>query len=66
MCHVCRHHSQASRCLKDDGMLVLMGAQAALQPTPDMIGYGMSKVGQWRTKFRPLQLIRWPHDAVAS
>jgi hypothetical protein len=35
---------QASSQLKDDGLLVLTGAQAALQPTPTMIGYGMAKV----------------------
>eukprot|EP00611_Tribonema_gayanum_P005996 TRINITY_DN1524_c0_g1_i1.p1 TRINITY_DN1524_c0_g1~~TRINITY_DN1524_c0_g1_i1.p1 ORF type:complete len:198 (-),score=55.81 TRINITY_DN1524_c0_g1_i1:697-1290(-) len=34
----------ASSMLNDDGMLVLTGAQAALQPTPGMIGYGMAKV----------------------
>lgn len=53
---LCLHHAaaadaaattivqQASTALKNDGMLVLMGAQAALQPTPTMLGYGMAKV----------------------
>lgn len=34
----------AGKLLKQDGLLVLTGAQAALNPTPSMIGYGMAKV----------------------
>jgi len=33
----------ANKHLKEGGMLVLTGAQAALQGTPGMIGYGMAK-----------------------
>ena len=33
----------ASTELKQDGLLVLVGAQAALQPTPGMFAYGMAK-----------------------
>lgn len=33
----------ASKFLKDDGLLTLTGAKAALEPTPGMIGYGMAK-----------------------
>jgi dihydropteridine reductase len=35
--------SLASTFLKEDGLLVLTGAVAALGPTPGMIGYGMAK-----------------------
>ncbi|KAI2801928.1 hypothetical protein RDWZM_000617 [Blomia tropicalis] len=33
----------ASKFLKEEGLLTLTGAKAALDPTPGMIGYGMSK-----------------------
>jgi len=35
--------SVAPKLLKDGGLLVLTGAQPALNPTPGMIGYGMAK-----------------------
>jgi len=35
--------SLASHFLSDGGLLVLTGAQAALSPTPGMIGYGVAK-----------------------
>ncbi|CAG5122380.1 unnamed protein product [Candidula unifasciata] len=35
--------SLASKYLKDGGLITLPGAQAALQGTPGMIGYGMAK-----------------------
>lgn len=35
--------SIASKYLKPGGILVLTGAKAALNPTPGMIGYGLSK-----------------------
>lgn len=34
----------AANVLKEGGLLVLTGATAALNPTPAMIGYGISKV----------------------
>jgi NAD(P)-dependent dehydrogenase (short-subunit alcohol dehydrogenase family) len=35
--------SVAAKCLKEEGTLVLTGAQPALSPTPGMIGYGVAK-----------------------
>ena len=36
--------SLAPTFLKEEGLLVLTGAQPALKPTPGMIGYGVAKV----------------------
>jgi len=35
----------ASHCLKEGGLFVLTGAYSALQPTPSLIAYGISKAG---------------------
>ncbi|RKP03197.1 hypothetical protein CXG81DRAFT_29354 [Caulochytrium protostelioides] len=37
--------STRGACLDDGGLLVLVGAAAATQPTPGMIGYGLAKAG---------------------
>lgn len=43
----------AGRLLKEGGLLVMAGAQAALNPTPGMIGYGMAKVNSLSLKLPP-------------
>lgn len=49
--------SLAPHFLKENGLLVLTGAQPALNPTPGMIGYGVAKVRYYLLAFKEVTQI---------
>jgi dihydropteridine reductase len=52
--------------MSSEGLLILPGAQAALEPTPRMIGYGKAAVHHLTTSLSSLQVGLPTHALVMA